>query len=40
MRSFCESGDLEQLIQAFPVAEAAARVAAAAGSCIPSNRSM
>ena len=32
MRSYCASGDLRALINAFPVAQAAARVAAAAGS--------
>lgn len=40
MRSYCASGDLGALIDAFPVAEAAARVAAAAGSQFSRLRSM
>jgi len=40
MRSYCASGDLGALIHAIPVAEAAARVAAAAGSRFPGVRSV
>ena len=40
MRSYCDSGDLGALINAFPVAEAAARVAAAAGSGFAGGRSV
>jgi hypothetical protein len=38
MRSYCASGDLGVLVSAFPVAEKAAQVAAAAGSRFPGGR--
>lgn len=40
MRLYCSSGDLGALIRSFPVAEAAARVAVAAGSRLSCDRSV